>query len=199
MNRYKIIAFTWIVLMTSAAITSCNNNPPAQRSGTETTDPKEKAEDRNDTKFTQSETERDAQFLVDAYSDGLCEIEAGKQAVQFSSDKSVKDLASSMIAAHVNMNDNIKKLADRKQISVQKGLSEDQLDGIKKLKDQKGRAYSLAYLDKLIEKHKDAITLYEKAAEKATDPDIRNFFSTSLAELRKHSDMAMNVKDKLKK
>lgn len=198
MNRFKIIATGLILLIISIIVTSCGNPSPGKHTP-ETSDPKEQAEEHNDTKFTQAETEKDAQFLVDAYSNGLYEIESAKQAVQYAGDQSVKDLASSMIEAHVNMNTDIEKVAAVKQVSLQKGLTEDQLDDIKKGQDKKGREYSLAYLNKTISNHKDAITLYEKAAEKSSDPDIRNFSSTSLGSLRKHADMAMNVKDKLKK
>jgi putative membrane protein len=198
MNRFKLIAALWSIFILVAAFTSCTNNPSSSQSK-EAPDPKDKAEEKNDTKFSTSETEKDAQFLVDAYSDGLYEIEAAKQAVQYAGDASVKDLASTLIAAHVNMNVDIEKLSTKKQISLQKGLSEDQLGGIKKWHDKKGREYSILYLEKIIADHKGAIALYEKAAEKSSDPDIRNFFSTSISELRKHADMAMNVRDKLKK
>jgi putative membrane protein len=199
MNRsFKIIAMGWTILVVSLLLTSCGESPSKGYKNQEPVDSKEKAEDHNDTKFSGNDAEKDAQFIVDAYSHSLCEIESAKQAVQHSGSKSVKDFAANMIAAHVNMNADIEKLAAKKQISIQKGLTDKQLEEIKKYQDKKGKEYNEEYLQKMIDKHKDAIALYEKAAEKSSDPDIRNFFSSSLSELRNHADQAMNLKDRLK-
>lgn len=200
MNRsFKIITAGWMIIIVCMLLISCGENPSNRGKSSESVqDSKEKAEDHNDTKFNQREAEKDAQYIVDAYSLSLCAIESAKQAVQHSGNKSVKDFAANMIAAHVNINESIEKLAGKKQISIQKGLTEDQLKEIKSYQDKKGREYNEEYLSKTISKHKDAIALYEKAAEKSSDPDIRNFFSSSLSELRAHADMAMNLKDRLK-
>jgi putative membrane protein len=197
-KSFNIIALGWTLLIASALIASCGDSSSSRTGAAENKDAKEQAEEKNDAKFTQSDTEKDAQYIVDAYSHGLCQIELAKQAAQYAGDKSVKDLAATLIAAHVNMDADIEKLAAKKQISIQKGLTDKQLDDIKSYKDKKGREYSKAYLDKVIDKHKDAIAMYEKAAEKSADPDIRNYFSSSIGELRKHSDMAINVRDRLK-
>lgn len=197
----KLIKLTTLgsaILVVSMLFSSCGNNT-SPKAAQDTKDPKEKAEDHNDVKFNTKEAEKDAAFIVDAYSLGLYEIEAGKHAVQYAENKAVKDLASTLIAAHVNMNADIEKLAAQKQISVQKELTKDQIAEIKKGSDKKeGRWYNKYYLDRTIAKHKEAIVLYEEAAAKASDPDIRKFFNSSLPQLRSHADMAMNLKDKLK-
>lgn len=193
----KLATLGSVVLVVSILLASCGSNT-SPKAAQDTKDLKEKAEDHNNVKFNTKEAETDAAFIVEAYSLGLYEIEAGKHAVQYAENKAVKDLASSLIAAHVNMNAGIEKLAAQKQISVQKELTKDQLAEIKKGSDKKGSWYNKHYLDRTIAEHKEAIALYEEASEKAADPDIRNFFSSSLPQLRSHADMAMNLKDRLK-
>ncbi|MES2559362.1 MAG: DUF4142 domain-containing protein [Bacteroidota bacterium] len=190
-NRtFRIIGLIWMILICILAITSCGDGPQKK-------DPKESAEDRNDAKFAKNPAESDAQYLVDAYSIGLYEIEASQHAKQKAVRKDVKDLASQMIEAHSKMNESIKSHAVTKQVSLQKGLTEDQLKEIKDCSDKKGIEYDKAYLDKIVSDHKDVIKMAEEAAEKAGDPEIRNFFNTSLPALRHHVDMAIALKEKL--
>lgn len=192
MNRsFKIIGLSWIILMSLLVLTSCGSGPQKK-------DTKESAEDHNDAKFASNSAEDDAQYLVDAYSIGLYEIEASQHAKQKAVGNSVKDLASQMIESHAKMNMSIKSFAGKKQVSLQEGLTEDQMKDIKDRSDKKGSAYDKDYLDKIISDHEKAIKLSEEAAEKAHDPEIRNLFNGSLAALRHHVEMAMELRDKMK-
>lgn len=192
MNRtFKMIGLSWMILFSIMIITSCGNGPQKK-------DPKESAEDHNDAKFASNSAENDAQYLVDAYSIGLYEIEASQHAKQKTTNNAVKSLASEMIEAHAKMNVSLQSFAGKKQVSLQQGLTEDQLKEIKECSDKKGTEYDKAYLDKIISDHEKAIKMSEEAAEKAHDPEIRNLFSTSLPTLRHHVEMAMALKDKMK-
>ncbi len=136
--------------------------------------------------------------MVDAYSIGLYEIEASQHAKQKAVRADVKELASQMIETHAKMNMTIKSFADKKQVSLQQGLTEDQMKEIKDCRKKKAVEYDKAYIDKMVDDHEKAIKMSEEAAEKAQDPEIRNLFSTSLPSLRHHVEMAMALKDKLK-
>lgn len=196
MNRsFKIIAASWILLGFSALITSCSNNSPKTE---KEPDAKEIADEHNDAKFNDSSLEKDADYISDAYSSGLCEIEAAKRAKEYASAKQTRDIASDLIAAHVKLNDQLQVLAKAKQVSLQNTLTAEQLEDLKKHSDQKGVEYDKAYLDGVISKHEKSIAMFEKAADKSEDADVRKLFSNALPELRNHLDMAMNTKNKLK-
>jgi putative membrane protein len=192
MNRtFKIIGLGWAILISVIALTSCGGGPQKK-------DAKESAEDHNDAKFASNSSENDAQYLVDAYSIGLYEIEASQHAKQKASRNDVKDLASEMIEAHAKMNESLKSFAGKNQVSLQQNLTEEQMKEIKDCGDKKGVEYDKAYLKKMIEGHEKAIKMSEEAAEKAHDPEIRNLFSSTLPSLRHHLEMAMSIKDKMK-
>ncbi len=72
------------------------------------------------------------------------------------------------------------------------------VEELKKNSDQKGVEYDKNYLSDVISKHEKSIAMYEKAADKSEDADVRKLFSNALPELRNHLDMAMNTKNKLK-
>lgn len=196
MNRsFKLIASGWVLLLFSALLTSCGNNTPKTE---KEPDAKEIADEHNDAKFHDNALEKNADYISNAYSSGLCEIEAAKRAKEYASAKQTRDLASELIAAHVRLNDRIQALARSKQVSLQNGLTAEQLDDLKKHSDQKGVEYDKAYLSDVISKHEKSIAMFEKAADASEDADVRKLFSDALPELRNHLDMAMNTKNKLK-
>jgi len=162
------------------------------------TDPKEVAEDNNAAKFRSRASERDAQFVVDAYSSGLEEIRMSEDAKAYAYTSDVKNFAGNMISAHTGLNEKLEALAAGKQISIAKDLTKDQLDKIAALNNKKGKEYDEAYLDKVIDAHKDAISLFEKASTDATDEEIRAVFNSALPELRNHLDMATAARDHLR-
>jgi putative membrane protein len=191
-NRsFRIIGLSWIVLLSVLLLSSCSNSPQPK-------DAKESAEEHNDAKFADNQGERDAQYLVDAYSSGLYEIEMSQQAKQKATRSDVKDLASEMIEEHAKLNESLKSLSIKKQVSLQQTLTEEQLEKIKECNDKKGVQYDEAYIEKIVDKHEKSIKLAEEAAEKASDNEIRSLFSSALPTLRHHLEMAMSLKDKLK-
>jgi putative membrane protein len=192
MNRtFKLIAFMWIALLFMMAISSCGN--ASQQAGS-----KESAEEHNDAKFADKAAEKDAQYLVDAYNLGLYEIEASQHAKQKASRADVKNIASEMITVHGKLNTSIEALAGKKLVSLQKGLSQDQLEEIKKCGSKDKSKYDQEYIDQLIKDHEKAIKMSEEAAEKGEDAEVRNLFNGALPELRQHLEMAMAAKDKIK-
>jgi putative membrane protein len=159
--------------------------------------PKDSAEEMNDEKFDTRASEKDAQFMVDAASDGLAEVRMAEHARDRATTQDVKDLAAAMIAAHTTMNAQVKALAAQKNITIPADLTEKQTKDIADLDEKTGIDFDKAYTDKLISMHKDAINLFEKASSNAEDQQIRDLFVGGLPELRHHLDMAQATDDKL--
>jgi putative membrane protein len=194
-TSFKIIAATGTILLTAALLTSCSNNRSANH---ENKDAKEIADERNEAKFNNRSEVNDAEYISEAYSNGLYEIEAAKHAKQYAVAQQTRDLAGELITAHVKLNDQLKALAQSKQVSLQQTLTADQLDDIKELSEKKGVEYDKEYLDEVIEEHKEYISDFEKAADKSNDADVRKLFSESISHLRAHLDKAMSVKTQIK-
>jgi putative membrane protein len=185
-NVKSIVCFFAVIIF--AAISCKNDN---------NTNPKDEAEDRNEAKFTDKSSERDAQFMVDAASAGLMELRMSEHARDRATTQDVKDLANAMITACTAMNAKIKALADSKQITVPTDITSKESDDIADMDKKTGRDYDEEYVDKIMSIHKDAIEDYDKAANQADDPDIRNYFATSLPEMRHQLDMAASSDQKL--
>lgn len=187
----KLIKYTAVgVLSLSALIlTSCKGNAPD--------DTKEAAQEINDKNVEGRTAEKNAQFAVDAYSAGLLEIELSKYAKEKSADKDVKALAEEMIQSHTKVNEELKQIADQKNVALAQGLSEDQQDKFNKVIKKEGTDFDEAYAEKLVSDHKDAVDLFEKASEKEEDADFKNFFTKNREEIKHHLVAAQELETKI--
>lgn len=188
----KIIKYTAIGVLSISTLvfTSCKDKAPE--------DTKEAAQEINDKNLEGHTAEKNAQFAVDAYSDGLFEIELSKFAKEKSADAQVKALATEMIDAHTKVNAELKQIADSKNIVLAQGLSEEQQDKLNKGLKKEGAEVDEFYAEELKSGHQDAVKLFEKASEKEEDADFKNFFASKLPEIRHHLEKAEGLENKIK-
>ena len=185
--KYSAIA---VLFVSATVFTSCKDRAPE--------DTKEAAQDINDKNLEGHTAEKNAQFAVDAYSDGLLEIEMSKFAKEKSANQDVKVLANEMIEAHTKVNEELKQIADQKNIVLAQGLSEEQQDKLNKGLKKEGTDVDEFYSENLVSAHKDAIKLFEKASDKEEDADLKSFFASKLPELRHHLEKAEELENKVK-
>lgn len=196
----KIIFFLRSLLIPVACIffiASCNNeNHSADKDAAANTNSKDSAEKHNDAKFDKA-GEKDAQAVVDAYSASMFEMNVSDSVKMYTKNEAVRSLASEMSNAHAEMDNDIRQLASKKTISLPSALTGDQVDKINSLKAKKDM--DKQYVKDLVSAHKDAIDLFQKSADNASDADIKAWFTHALPELRKHLDMAMSLEDRMNK
>ena len=188
-----ILHFSLLAALTGG-IVSCDNN--AARTNDDT---KEVAEDKNDAKFDSAKMEKDAQFLVNAAEINLEEIKLGQLAQQRGMSNDIKMLGQTMVEAHTKALSDLKSLAQSKTVSIPDAATKDANDAWDKLQKEKGTDFDKKYCDMMVDGHKDAIDKFEKAASDATDPQIKQWASSMLPDLRKHLDMSMTCQNKLEK
>ncbi len=187
--KYTLLCAT--IFSASVAMTSCSNE---QKNDS----PTEVAEDMNDAKFS-NKKEDDAQFLVDAAVINLDEIQLGKLAQTNGSIADVKELGKMMETEHTQALNELKSLADRKQITVPTTLTDDEQTTYRKLLDKTGNKFDKEYCDKMVEGHKDAIGKFEKASKNASDSEIRAWAEKMLPGLRMHLEHSILCQEKCEK
>lgn len=189
-----ILHFSLLAALTGG-IVSCGNNDGARTNA----DTKEVAEDKNDAKFDSAKMEKDAQFLVNAAEINLEEIKLGQLAQQKGMSNDIKMLGQTMVEAHTKALSDLKSLAQSKTISIPDSATKDANDAWDKLQKAKGTDFDKKYCDMMVDGHKNAIDKFEKAASDATDPQIKQWASSMLPDLRKHLDLSMTCQNKLAK
>jgi putative membrane protein len=169
--------------------------PSCDRSDSETNTEKD-AEKRNEEKFAR-EGERDADFVVDAYTDGMIEIRMAERVKGLLVTQDAKNVADMMITEHTAMNNDLRALATKKQISLPTELTRMQQDDIDDVADEAGINVDQEYLDKAVSMHRDAVDHAEKASSKANDTEVQSAFAAALPKLRSHLDMAKTARDRV--
>lgn len=163
--------------------TSCMNN--------NNKDTKAIAEEQNEAKFNKNENENDATFLVKAAEINMEEISLGQLAQQKGNISHVKELGKMMEDAHTKSLSDLTALALTKNISLPTSQTENGQDAYKKLNEKSGNDFGKEYSDLMVNGHKDAIALFEKASTDCTDPDIRAWANATLPALRTHLDQSI--------
>jgi putative membrane protein len=153
-------------------------------------DTKEVAEERNDDKFENNSSEKDAQFLVEAAEINIREINLGKLAQTKGTSDHVKELGKMMVDQHTKSMADLTVLASSKMISIPTTETEKVNEAFRKLDQKSGDEFGKEYSDMMVNGHEDAISLFEKASSESTDMEIKTFASGALPELKAHLENA---------
>lgn len=135
--------------------------------------------------------DKDVQFLIDAAEINQEEIELGQLAQQKGTSDHVKKLGKMMEDAHTQSLNDLKALAQTKNITLPDASTEKVQDAYKNLNEKTGSDFDKSYSDLMVDGHKDAINTFEKASTDCNDPEIKNWATTTLPALRMHLDKSV--------
>ncbi|OXA91232.1 DUF4142 domain-containing protein [Flavobacterium hercynium] len=174
-------------------LNSCKNE-------TKQEDPKEVAEDINEAKFdTIADKEDDSEFLVDQAEINLAEIEIGKLAQTKGTNAEVKKFGKMLVDEHTKAASEVSALAKTKNFTLPTSLTEEGQEEYKKLNEKSGADFDKKFADMMVSGHEKAIEKLRKAAEDATDADIKLWATNSIAGLTAHLEHAKLLKQNLDK
>ncbi|MET3876719.1 DUF4142 domain-containing protein [Chitinophaga sp. OAE865] len=139
----------------------------------------------------------DADFLVEAASGGMTEVQLGQLAQSNSVNREIKAFGEMMIRDHRKNRDKLKTLAQTKNIVLPDDISNHQQRIKERLEKRKGEEFDRAYISLMIDDHKKDIREFQKAAKNAADPEIRAFAMDQLPVLNSHLDSARNLQKKM--
>ena len=157
-------------------------------------DSKEVAEDQNEEKFDDASLEDDSEFAVSAADAGMMEVQLATLALSNGSSAKVKEYAQMMLDDHNKANDELKALAQKKNISLPAALSEKKQKKFNDMSEKKGEDFDKEYCDQMVKDHKDVVDMFEKARDNAKDPEIKAWASEKLPTLQHHLTMAEGMK-----
>ena len=192
-NKISTIAFG--ILISSCFIlswTACNN--------AKTEDTKEVAQDHNEAKFDDNANKSDdSKFLVAAAEINLEEVQLAKLAQTNANSDEVKKLGKMMEQDHSAAMTELNGLASKKQITIPTSITDNGQSAYKTLSEKKGKDFDKAYGDMIVDGHKDAISIFEKASTDCKDADIKSWAAGMLPKLRSHMDKAMTCQKNMEK
>ena len=147
---------------------------------------------------TNADTAKVADFLTEAASGGMMEVELGRIAKKNAASKAVKDFGEMMVRDHSNANAELKSLASKKNVTLPAALPEKQQKHVDDLSKKTGADFDKDYISMMVDDHKDDIDLFEKCSKNdKEDADVKAFAAKTLPTLRKHLESAQSIKDKM--
>ncbi|MEO8853532.1 MAG: DUF4142 domain-containing protein [Ginsengibacter sp.] len=142
--------------------------------------------------------DKDAQdFDQDAAAGGMMEVQLGKIAENNSATQSVKDFGKMMVDDHSKINDQLKDLASKKNVSLPTAVTNDQQKDIDKLNKETGASFDKDYVSMMVKDHEKDIAAFKKAGSKIKDADFKDFIIKNLPTLQKHLDAIKAIKNKM--
>lgn len=145
---------------------------------------KDTSEELNDEKFDRRKDEKDAQFLVNAAEIYMEEIGLAKLAQEKGTTSPIKELGRTMEQDHQKSLDELTTLAKRKKITIPNTITDQGDDSYRMLNQKTGDDFNEAYASLMVKKHEDAISIFEKAANKSRDKQIKEWANSMLVVLR---------------
>jgi putative membrane protein len=141
----------------------------------------------------------DKSFIQNAYEGGLAEVKMGEMAQAKTGNAEVKAFAAHMVTDHSKANTELKTLADSKKVEVATDITTMAKAKSKLLDMKTGADFDKAYAEAMVKDHKDTVALFEKTANEAKDPDVKNWATQTLPTLKMHLSMAEELNKKVAK
>jgi len=135
----------------------------------------------------------DTQFVAKAIRDGMAEVEMGKMAQQKGSSDQVKQFGSRMVDDHSKANDELKRIASSKGITLPTDLDAKHKAKMDKMQKLSGAQFDRAYMDDMVADHKQDVAEFKKQASSGKDSDLKAFASKTLPTLEDHLKMAQST------
>lgn len=127
----------------------------------------------------------DEQFITKAAQGGMMEVEVGKLAQEKGSSSEVKELGKKLEQDHSKANDQLKQLAESKNVPLPTDMGAEKA-AVDKLRALSGDQFDKAFLKMAVKDHKKDINEFQKETNNAMDSDVKEFASKTLPTLQEH-------------
>ena len=128
-------------------------------------------------------------FLSKAAQGGMAEVQLGQLAQEKAASDEVKQIGEKLVEDHSQANDQVQQIAMAKGVDLPKDISGKHKSAVKRLSKLSGQEFDREFLRYQLEHHREDIREFEKTADKAENPEVKEFASNALPLLKKHQDM----------
>jgi len=128
----------------------------------------------------------DEHFYKSLAEGGLAEVEAGQLAQKKSNDPAITKFAAMMVRDHSAANEQLKTLADSKNISLPKRPSVTEMAAKAKLEALSGDSFNKAYIKNQVSGHEATVKLLQKEIASGQDADAKAFAEKVLPTVQGH-------------
>ena len=134
------------------------------------------------------------EFVQEAASGSMMEVQLGNMAAQKASSQRVKDFAAMMVTDHTAASNDLKSVAGANVPSMMLPKHQDHMN---MFNSKSGAAFDKAYMNMMVTDHKKDIAAFQKASTSLTNDALKQFATRTLPTLQKHLDSAQAISKKM--
>jgi len=172
---------------------ACNNNNDTESTTNTSTSTNTVTDANVSTTNTVVTDEKSSEFLKKVTNAGMAEIQLAKLAQQKATIDAVKNFAAMLERDHTAVNQQVKTLADQRNVALPAAISDDKQKMYTDMEKMTGKAFDKDYISMMIKAHGDGISLFEDTRSNASDIDVKNFADKTLPALKMHLDSAKAI------
>jgi len=136
----------------------------------------------------------DMEFATMAAQGGIAEVQMAQLAQQKATGKDIQKYAKQMIKDHTKANNNLMKIAAKKQMTLPTTPNAEQMQMMSQLQQASGAEFDRMYIQMAgIDSHQKMQGLFQSEISGGTDADLKSFASKTLPTVQKHLRMAQEM------
>ncbi|HEX5169096.1 MAG TPA: DUF4142 domain-containing protein [Cyclobacteriaceae bacterium] len=155
--------------------------------------------ERNNRQLSRKDRQHDAKFAVAAVEGGMMEVQLADIALKNTKSSQVKEFAQTILDDHGKANEELKLLAEKKDIILPISLNEKNKEKVIELAQKKGNEFDKAYCNFMIDDHKADIEEFKKEAENGNDTEIKTWAAGRIQSLQSHLATAQSLDESVAK
>lgn len=140
-----------------------------------------------------AKTMNDTTFVTKAAEGGMAEVQLGKLAVEKASSDEVKKFGQRMVDDHGKANDELKSLAQQKNITIPSDLDAKDKALRDRLSKLSGAAFDRAYMHAMLTDHRKDVNEFRMESKAGKDADVKAFAGKTLPTLEEHLKLAQDA------
>jgi putative membrane protein len=132
----------------------------------------------------------DETFVTKAASGGMAEVELGRLAVDKASSDAVKKFGQRMVDDHSKANDELKALAQSKNVTLPAEIGPQDKALRDRLAKLSGAAFDQAYMKAMVSDHVQDVNEFRVESKSGKDPEVKAWAAKTLPTLEDHLKQA---------
>ena len=135
----------------------------------------------------------DEAFVTKVAKDGMAEVELGKLAAEKASSDAVKQFAKRMVDDHSKANEELKTLAQSKNVTLPSEIGQEQKALRDRLTKLSGPAFDQAYMKAMVNDHLKAVSAFRSESRTGKDAEVKAWAARTLPTLEEHLKLARDA------
>jgi putative membrane protein len=135
----------------------------------------------------------DDHFIMETANASMAEVELGKLASDKASNAEVKKFGERMVDDHGKANDELKTLAQNKNVTLPSTIDAKHKAVMDKLSKLSGEQFDKAYVQEMVKGHQQVAASFRTESKSGKDADVKAWAAKTLPTIEEHLKMAQEL------